>query len=221
MAKIVLSTGGAIVQQRFVDKETIAIGRGADNGLAIDDPEVDAKHAAILCIANDHILEDLGSRSGTWVNGTRVARHILQHGDVVQFGAFYLRYVNLRATDADFERTMLIAGVPGLTEAAGEPPPPTARAARSRALFPSGCARMTAGARAGQTVALDRVIAMFGTPGQGLAVVTRRPRGYFVTHVEGRRHPRVNGASIGTQPHALAHGDRVEVGAEGFEFAQD
>jgi len=221
MAKIVLSTGGTIVQQRFVDTETIEIGGQADNGLVIDDPAVDPKHAAIRCVGNDHILEDLGSRAGTWVNGTRVTRHILQHGDVVQLGAFYVRYLNPRAAEADFERTMLIAELPRPTDAPRQPASANAPPARSRMRFPSGRARLTAGARAGQTVALDRVIATFGTPGQGLAVVTRRPHGYFVTHVEGRRRPRVNGASIGTQPRALAHGDRVEVGGEAFEFAQD
>lgn len=218
MAKIVLSTGGAIVQQRFVDKETIAIGAEADNGLVIDDPAVDPKHAAILCIGNDHILEDLGSRAGTLVNGARVARHILQHGDVVQLGSFYLRYVNPRASDADFERTMLIATPAVLGDAAAATAAKTP-AARSRVRFPSGQARMTAGPRAGQTVALDRVIAMFGRSDQGLAVVTRRPHGYFVTHVEGRRSARVNGASIGSEPRALAHGDRVEVGGEAFQIA--
>jgi hypothetical protein len=222
MAKIVLSTGGAIVQQRFVDKETIAIGAQADNGLVIDDPAVDPKHATIVCVGNDHILEDLGSRAGTWVNGTRVTRHILQHGDVVQLGSFYVRYLNPRASsDADFERTMLITGLPGLSESAGRDVAAKAPAARSRVRFPLGRARMTSGPRAGQTVALDRVIATFGGSGQGVAVVTRRPHGYFVTHVQGRRHPRVNGASIGTQPRALTHGDRVEAGGEAFEFAQD
>ncbi|HET9763487.1 MAG TPA: FHA domain-containing protein [Casimicrobiaceae bacterium] len=220
MAKIVLSIGGAIVQQRFVDKETIAIGGHADNGLVIDDPAVEPKHAAILCVGNDHILEDLGSSAGTLVNGTRVTRHILQHGDVVQLGSFYLRYVNPRAADADFERTMLISGMPGLGDAAG-PAAAKTPAARSRVRFPSGRARMTAGPRAGQTVALDRVIAVFGSSGRGRAVVTRRPHGYSVTHVEGRRHPRVNGAPIGTRPRALAHGDRVEAGDEAFDFMLD
>ena len=221
MAKVVLSTGGAIVQQRFVDKETIAIGGQADNGLVIDDPAVDPKHAAILCIGNDHILEDLGSRAGTLVNGTRIMRHILQHGDVVQLGSFYLRYVNPRASEADFDRTMLISGLPGLNDRASQAPQASGPAPRSRVRFPSGWARMTAGPRAAQTIALDRVIATFGRSGHGLAVVTRRPHGYFVTHVEGRRHPRVNGASIGTQPRALAHGDRVEAGDEAFDFMLD
>ena len=53
------------------------------------------------------------------------------------------------------------------------------------------------------------------------AVVTRRPRGYYVTHVSGRRHPRVNGQAIGKDPLLLKHGDVVDLGSEKLEFALD
>ena len=224
MAKLVLSSGGNIVQQCFIDNEVINIGSQADNELVVEDPAVEARHATVVPVGNDHILEDLATGNGMLVNGARISRHILQHGDVVQLGAFYLRYLNPRASsDADLERTMLIAGLRGLAEAPEAPPAGDAPRVRSRAnvRFPSARVRIVAGARAGETVALDRVIATFGKPGEQVAVVTRRPHGYFVTHVEGRRHPRVNGQAIGTQGRALRHGDRIEIGDETLEFLQD
>ena len=78
----------------------------------IDDPAVSEQHAVIIPVGNDHILQNLQSVNGTLVNGSRVIRQILQHGDVMQFGAFYLRYLNPRGSaDRDLERTMLIAGL--------------------------------------------------------------------------------------------------------------
>jgi hypothetical protein len=224
MAKLVLSSEGAIVQQRFVDKDVVNIGRREDNELVIDDAAVRPRHAAIVPVGNDHILEDRDG--GTRVNGTAVSRHILQHGDVIQLGAFYLRYLNPRATsELDLERTMLIAGlhVPdepspeAASRASGAPVAPRARA-RAQVRFPSGCMRVTAGARAGTTVALDRVITILGKPGGPVAVVARRPRGFFATHVEGRRRPRVNGRSLGTESRPLRHGDVLEVADEAFEL---
>ena len=76
---------------------------------------------------------------------------------------------------------------------------------------PKGRVRVIAGPRAGETIALDRVIATFGKPGEELAVITRRPQGYFLTHVEGRRVPRVNARSIGMEARALRHGDVIEI----------
>ena len=49
----------------------------------------------------------------------------------------------------------------------------------------------------------------------------RRPLGYYVTHVEGRRLPRVNGQPIGREPRLLKHGDIVEAGDERLEFTLD
>ncbi|HZI83460.1 MAG TPA: FHA domain-containing protein [Casimicrobiaceae bacterium] len=220
MAKLVLSSAGSIVQQCFVDREVVTIGRQPDNALVVDDPAVNAKHATVFPVGNDHILEDLQSDGGTLVNGARISRHILQHGDVIQLGSFYLRYLNPRAaSEVDLERTMLIEGLRDPAESVPTRDAPRARRANVR--LPSGQVRVIRGARAGETVVLDRVIATFGKPGEQVAVITRRPHGYFVTHVEGRRHPRVNGQSIGLEARALRHGDRIDVGDETLELVLD
>lgn len=213
MAKLVLSSNGAIVHQRFLEQDRVTIGRGAENEVPIDDPRVAPRHATIVCIGNDHILEDLESEAGTFVNGTRVSRHILQHGDVAQFGSFHLRYLNPKASSDDLERTMLIRGVAGLGESAGAAGASvTGSSRRANVRFPKGRVRMLAGARIGETIELDRVIATFGAPGEELAVIMRRPHGFFIAHVEGRRRARVNGSPVGEQARSLKDRDVVEIG---------
>jgi len=224
----VLSTGGAVVHQCFVDRERLTVGRESHNQIVIDDPAVSREHAAIVPIGNDHILEDLQSANGTLVNGTKLSRRILQHNDVVEFGAFRLRYLNPKvAADIDLERTMLIEGlaVPDAATAgvavsfAGAAPMPTAGTARMH--FPRGRVWMGAGPRAGEVIELDRVVNMFGRVGTATAVLVRRPLGYYVSHVEGRRPPRVNGRTIGREAWLLKHGDIVEAGDERLEFTLD
>lgn len=228
MAKLVLSSDGSVLYQCFLDKDRVSIGREPHNQVVVDDSAVNGEHAAIFHVGNDHILEDLHSASGTFVNGVRVLRHILQHGDVIEFGALYLRYLNPRASsEIDLERTMLVAGLYASSDdalheraaPAGEIRAPSARAARIR--FPSGRVRMMAGSRAGKMIELDRVVALFGKSGDQLAVVTRRPHGYFITHVEGRRFPRVNRQSVGKDSRMLNNGDVIEVADEKLEFLLD
>jgi pSer/pThr/pTyr-binding forkhead associated (FHA) protein len=226
MAKLVLSSGGSIVYQCFVDKERLNIGRAPHNQVAIDDPAVGEEHAVIIPVGNDHILQILQSVNGTSINGSRVVRQILQHGDVMQFGMFYLRYLNPRVSaDRDLERTMLITGLQRRVDSAQFGPHakvvrvPSARLASIS--FPKGRVRVIAGSGAGDTIPLDRVVATFGKPGKELAVITRRPHGYFITHVEGRRHPRVNRRSIGKEARVLHHGDVIEVADEKLEFLLD
>jgi pSer/pThr/pTyr-binding forkhead associated (FHA) protein len=219
MAKLVLSAGDAVLRQVVVDGERITLGRDPRNAVVVDDPLVSRGHAAIVTVGNDHIIEDLGSANGTLVNGKPVSRHILQHGDVVALGRHNLRYLNLRAAGADLERTMLIDGLasaPGDGAAGGVEPALPARTAKPR--LPRARAMMMRGHRSGSVIELDRVVFTFGKPGRAVAVVTRRPTGYFVTRVEGRRRPRVNGRPIGDDPVPLASGDRLEAGGEKLEF---
>ena len=225
MAKLVLSRDGSVLHQCFLDKDRIGVGRGLHNHVVVDDPAVGGEHAQITPVGNDHILEDLGTASGTIVNGHRVDRHILQHGDVIELGSFYLRYLNPRVSGPiDLERTMLIAGLHRNAVAAvnGIGTPATEARVRStrsgKVRFPQGRVKMLSGDGSGTTVELDRVVTIFGKHGDGLAVLTRRPQGYFVTHVDGRRYPRVNGKSVGKEARLLRGGDIVEVADEKLEF---
>ncbi|MEW5890885.1 MAG: FHA domain-containing protein [Pseudomonadota bacterium] len=227
MAKLVLSSGGSVVHQYFIDKERLTIGREAHNDVVIEDPAVSRDHAVIITVGNDRIVEDLDSGNGTFINGTRVSRQILQHGDVMRFGHYHLRYVNPKgSTEINLEQTMLIASLPkelrelrGGVSAPEETAGPVARTGKVH--FPSGRVKIIGGPGAGVSVELDRVVATFGTPGEQLAVITRRPHGYFLSHVEGRHYPRVNKQPIGAEPHALRSHDVIEVADVRLEFLQD
>jgi hypothetical protein len=227
VAKLVLSVSGAVVHQCFVDRLRLTIGRDPVNQIVIDDPTVSREHAAILQVGNDHIVEDLCSAAGTFVNGARVLRHILQHGDVMAFGTHALRYLNPKAEESELDRTMLIRALPKVPD---KPSQPTAAVADDATIntarpmkghLPSGRVKVLAGARAGAQFELDRVVATFGTPGELLSVITRRPHGYFVTHVEGNRYPQLNGETLDAEPRVLHSGDMIEVGDEKVEFLQD
>ena len=228
MAKLVLSKDGSVLHQCFLDKDRVGIGRAPHNHVVVDDPTVSDEHAEIIPVGNDHIVQDLRTAGGTFVNGERVDRHILQHGDVIELGGFYLRYQNPRVSGPiDLERTMLIAGLHGAGGGAGasagrpsaETRVPSSRLGRVR--FPIGRIEILAGARAGSIVELDRVVATLGKRGDRLAVLTRRPQGYFITHVEGRRYPRVNGHSVGKDVHMLQNGDIIEVADEKVKFSAE
>lgn len=63
------------------------IGRAPDAGVSVDDPGVSRAHARLTPTPSGrHLLEDLGSRNGTFVRGKRVQRALLEDGDMVQLG---------------------------------------------------------------------------------------------------------------------------------------
>jgi len=74
------------------------------------------------------------------------------------------------------------------------------------------------GANAGKELELAKPLTTLGKPGVQVAVLTRRPQGYFITHVEGANPPTVNGHAIGTAPHALKDHDLIELAGVKMEF---
>jgi len=67
--------------------EISLLGRAADNTIRIDDPTVSQHHARITFRSGQWILEDLGSRNGTRVNGFAVEGPlVITYGDDLQFG---------------------------------------------------------------------------------------------------------------------------------------
>jgi hypothetical protein len=91
-------------------------------------------------------------------------------------------------------------------------PPPPAPAQKM------GMLQILSGASAGRELELTKPLTTLGKPGVQVAVLTRRPQGYFVTHVEGANQPSVNGQSIGTAPHALKDHDLIELAGVKMEF---
>ena len=68
------------------------IGRHRDNGIQIPDLGVSGFHARIYRGPDGFTLEDLKSRNGTWINGTRIYHATLANGDRVHLGQTDLVY---------------------------------------------------------------------------------------------------------------------------------
>lgn len=69
-------------------RSTVLIGRGTTCDVRVDDSYVSDTHAAVYLDAAGARLRDLGSHSGTWVNGQALPQEdvALRHGDQVQIG---------------------------------------------------------------------------------------------------------------------------------------
>ena len=96
--------------------------------------------------------------------------------------------------------------------------PAAAPAAAPRSGQPLGAIQLLSGGNAGKELELAKPLTTLGKPGVQVAVLTRRPQGYFITHVEGAQRPTVNGQPIGTAPHALKDHDLVEIAGIKMEF---
>jgi pSer/pThr/pTyr-binding forkhead associated (FHA) protein len=247
MAKLILSMDGLVLKEINLTKERTTIGRKPHNDIQIDNLAVSGEHAVIVTILQDSFLEDLGSTNGTVVNGQSVKKHFLQNNDIIELGKYKLKYVNETpagvAKAADFEKTMVLR--PGAIKPAQGPAPahaapasvpspaaakagdtvqgqattvPPASVKPAAAPQKSAALQLLSGANAGKELDLTKPLTTLGKPGVQVAVITRRPQGFFITHVEGASFPVVNGKPLDAQAHALNDHDVIELAGVKMEF---
>ena len=74
------------------------------------------------------------------------------------------------------------------------------------------------GPNAGKELELVKNLTTLGKPGLQVAVLTRRPHGFFITYVEGEHFPLVNGKALSNQPQQLNDHDVIELAGIKMEF---
>ena len=89
MARLVVLAGAGAGRRFTFDGEAV-IGRGVSCDVMLDDGDVSRRHARIIRMPDDsYLLEDLGSRNGTSVDGVPTVGSVpLDFGAKIQIGAF-------------------------------------------------------------------------------------------------------------------------------------
>jgi hypothetical protein len=221
MPKLVLSLDGVVLREINLSKERTTIGRRSHNDVVIDNLAVSGEHAVIFTSGADTYLEDLGSTNGTTVNGQPIKKHLMQAGDTVEVGKYKLKYlVDGAAPDGEVD---IDTSQPLRREFYGPGP------ATIQVRLPGGgvdeqapasaTIKIMSGANAGRELALVKALTTIGRPGHQVAVITRRPTGYFIAHVEGDSFPSVNGNSLGSAAHPLKDKDVIELAGVKMEFS--
>lgn len=96
--------------------------------------------------------------------------------------------------------------------------PAAAAPARPAEGQPLAAVQILTGPSAGKELDLVKNLTTLGKPGLQVAVITRRPQGYFITHVEGAKFPVINGKMIDAQAQPLQDHDVVELAGVKMEF---
>jgi hypothetical protein len=89
------------------------IGRGSGNDITIIEPSLARQHARIWLAPDGFVVEDLGSTSGTFVNGQRVTSPTrLRSGDTLQLGHVLIFSVQASKFNSDDQETVAGRSIP-------------------------------------------------------------------------------------------------------------
>lgn len=202
MGKIIIARDGVVEQEVALSKERMTIGRRSHNDIVLSHPAVSGEHAVITTILDDSFLEDLRSTNGTFVNGQRIGKHFLQHGDAIKLAKYQIEYL------ADGVRPQAA-------------PPADTTVPLPQAAPPLGRVEVLNGANAGKQLALTKPLTTLGRPVVQVVVISRGVDGYSIAQVEGDAATLLNGIQLGKQPVRLKNGDVIDLSGTQMAFRQD
>lgn len=209
MPKLILTHNGAVIREYPLDKERVSVGRKDHNDIQMDDPTVSGDHAVFLVLQHVYV-EDRNSTNGVLLNGRKVSRRQLNHGDVINIGRHEFKFVD--DTAHSFEQTIVIPPAINHNKASPDVQPP------DKALI-----RVVNGPKQGEVLPLSKAYTKIGSAEQ-VAVIARRGGDFFLmpmTGVGDRAKPaRLNDNPLRAESMPLKSGDIIEVGGTRLEFSR-
>ncbi len=106
---LVFLSGELIAVPIPLDREEVILGRALEADVRVNDTQVSRQHARITATPNgegdtEYAVTDLDSRNGTFVNGRRIRRELLENGDKIAIGETMLRFDLLDEIDREYQR---------------------------------------------------------------------------------------------------------------------
>ena len=192
MAKLKLSFKGNTLKVHRCDSGIVTVGRDPDNTIRIDSLAVAPKHVIIDLDHPDgpELVRECDDSFPVQVNGKAVQRHRLADGDIISLGKHTLTF----STEAS----------PFAPASPAEPLAPVEKE-------PEAILQFLNGKNIGRVIPLKQAMVRLGHSGNGIAVIARRKKGYFLSSLEGGKEIRINGEPLGERTVALNHGDKIEI----------
>jgi len=104
ITRVMVSVGSERAVKYPLFKATMVIGRSADSDIQIRRQYISRHHARLCTEHGDTYIEDLDSKNGVLVNASRITRHLLRNGDLVDLGKMQFKFIDL-ATHAVEKRS--------------------------------------------------------------------------------------------------------------------
>jgi pSer/pThr/pTyr-binding forkhead associated (FHA) protein len=76
-----------------IEDRVLLIGRRETADISLTENSASSAHAVIVATNGTHVLRDLNSRTGTFVNGVKIHEQVLSPGDSIRAGETTMRYV--------------------------------------------------------------------------------------------------------------------------------
>ncbi len=219
MSKLIMTLDGAVIREYPIDKESMSIGRKHGNDIQLNDLTVSGRHALIVVMGDHTYVDDLGSTNGTLLNGARVAKTLVTHGDVIQIGNYQFTYYD--NDDSEYEPTMFVQAEIEDTQVMD--PSNTISSTSIRGERLAGV-KLLNGPMAHKVLELRKPFNTIGFNGIKMAMISRNADNYTISGLKSSKLrrandvPMLNGKPISIEAVRLAEHDIIELAGTQMEF---
>lgn len=217
MAKLILTLEGTVIREYEIDKDSISIGRKHGNDIQLNDLTVSGRHTLITVMGEHTYADDLGSTNGTLLNGARIAKSQLSHGDTIQTGNYQFTYFS--EDEGDFEPTMFLRAEIEDTQLIDT----NAASMVTKGERLAGV-RIMNGPMAKKVLELRKPFNTLGFNGHKLAMISRNIDGYSISAIinnqgeDNLEYTLLNKEPISMEPTELHDRDMLELAGTKMEF---
>ncbi len=215
-SKLVVTLDGAIVNEYYIDKDSISIGRKLNNDIQLDELTVSGNHSVIQTLEDETFVKDNASTNGTLLNGVRIKKSALKHGDIIQIGNYQFAYHDaqdeyqptmfIKAEVEDTKKEIAVSNSMDISE------------------IPFAGVRVLNGPLKSKVLELRKPFNTIGFDGKKLAIIARNPDGYTISALSDRNFrrqsdiPKINGTALGNDFKKLKDHDVIELLETQIEF---
>lgn len=197
MAKLTLSFKERKLKVFALQPGECLIGRDSQCTVVIDSLALKPQHAVV------HVSDVFSCRieacdadcTLTLNDQTLPENHTLTEGDTVNIGKYSLTF------SEESTRTTTQSSISHLPAA--------------------GWLQIQSGNHLGRTIRLDKAFTRIGRPDADLGVIAHRDDGYFLSALQGKLGPTINGKPVGDNSFPLNDGDRIVIGDLQLQFFSD
>jgi pSer/pThr/pTyr-binding forkhead associated (FHA) protein len=217
-SKLVVTLDGSVVDEFVINKNSISIGRKLNNDIQLSELTVSGNHSIILSAEDETYIKDNASTNGTLLNGVRITKSILKHGDIIQIGNYQFAY---HAAQDVYEPTMFIkAEYEESKNEIGTPVPDPIETTN----MPIAGVRVLTGPLKSKVLELRKPFNTIGFDGEKYAIIARNPDGYTISALNDKKFkrtadiPKINGSAVGKDFKKLKDHDVIELLDTQIEF---
>ncbi len=207
MAKFTVFFKDKVIQSNIFDPGIIRIGRDETNDLTIDNLAVAPAHAVIIIKEDSCMVKQLNDEFPLIVNNEKNKSSLLKNGDTLTIGKHTVVFNETESIVSDPIDQGGVADVTNLNNKLEE-----------NTKVPEANLQVLDGQHIGRVLPLKKSMTRIGQSSTGIAVISRRKDGYFISSLEGDPNIIINKEPLAEKTINLKTNDMVVIDNISMQF---